>query len=47
MQSYEATEYSSASLSRVQAAIQALGMSIREEVSVAQPMNGGMNTYGG
>lgn len=35
IQRYEATDYASASLSRISAVIQALGLSIREEVSLA------------
>lgn len=36
VQHYEATEYSSASLGRVKAVIQALGVTVREEVSLVR-----------
>jgi len=35
VQKYEATDYTSASLARVRAVIQALGVSVKEEVSIA------------
>ena len=41
VQRYEATEYSSASLSRVRAVIRALGVNVREEVSLGRPVRGG------
>ena len=37
IQRYEATEYAAASMTRVGAVIQALGLSVREEVSFAGP----------
>jgi len=35
VQKYEATDYTSASLARARAVIQALGVSVKEEVSLA------------
>ena len=37
IQKYEATDYASASLSRVQAVVRALGVTVREEVTLTQP----------
>ena len=36
VQRYEVTEYASASLSRVRAVVQALGVTVREEISLRQ-----------
>ena len=41
IQRYEATEYASASMARVSAVIQALGLRVRAEVSVERDLTGG------
>ena len=42
VQKYEATDYTSASLERVRAVIRALGVSVKDEISLAQHARGGI-----